>query len=672
MARSYIKRNPEYWQSRSAGKVNESAAIPAITIQAAPAEKATRNPNPFPELNYGSEYVDKTPMEVAYANSPTAAPSVVYRSRQENNGGADFYAFQNIRALPSALGNYAGNRDFVGVKDAIDLCVRAYGGVPVLRNAIEVSVEFSSQPLWLKCSNQTVKTFFQEWLQAIQVDKLKEQFFREYYRSGNVFLYKFDGKFGQSYYKNLQQSFGAKENKVPIRYELLNPSNIFAPTGLTYPHTYARMLSTYDIERLRNPLSEQDKQVFNSLPNDVKSQLKAGSSSAYGLWIPLEPKRLRFSFYKKQSYEPMAIPMAYPVLPSIEWKLALTKMDMSLARTLERAILLITTGEEPNEYNGGNGINQNNIARLQSLFNNQTLARVLVADYSTKGEWLIPEIQDILGPEKYEIVDRDIREGLQSILMGEDKFANAQIKAKVFIQRLVEGQNTFLNDFLMPEVKMICDIMGFRTVPKIGFQKISLSDEIVFARVATQMAQLGLLTADELNTALETGVLPDKDESESNQVEYKALRDKGLYSPLLGGPKEEAGRPDGTSGVKQTTKKMSPQGTTSRGSEGFSTKSYAEGLKAGQSLVNSISTALQKKFKVKSLTDQQKLVAASFAKSIMATSSMDKWESLVVNALKSPPVISKEVANEIDAIRQEYDVDDWDATILRASKVKVG
>ena len=676
MPRTYTKRNSEYWDNRTAAKTTPS--LPPITIQNVPAVASAPsvNPNPFPEINYGSEFYEKTPTQVAYASNPTAAPSVVYRERQQNDGTADYYAFQNIRALPSALVNYLGNRDYVGVKNAIDLCIRAYGGVPVLRNAIEVSVEFSNQPLWIKCENQTVKTFFQEWFEALQMNKLKEQFFREYYRSGNVFLYKFDGKFGPAYYKNMQQSFAIKENRIPIRYELLNPSNVFVPTGLTFPHTYARLLSMYDIERLKNPLTEQDRQVFNSLPDQVKSQLKGNTINPYGVWIPLDPKRLRFAFYKKQGYEPMAIPMAYPVLPSIEWKLALTKMDVGLSRTLERAILLITTGEGPNQYNGGNGINQNNIGRLQSLFNNQTIARTLVADYTTKGEWLIPEIQDILGPQKYEVVDRDIREGLQSILMGDDKFANAQIKAKVFIQRLVEGQNIFLNDFLLPEIKMVCDAMGFRTMPKVGFQKINLSDEIVFARIVTQMAQLGLLTADEANTALQTGVLPDKQESQQNQEEYKKLRDKGLYAPLTGGAgaggggSNPNGRPGGTTGIKQTTKQVSPQGTT-RASEGFSIKSYTEGLRAGEQLVNTVAKAMQKKFKVKVLNDEQNKVVQTFAKAIMSIYPIEEWSTSVASFIKKPSQIPDAVANEVDEIMQQYDVDSWDATVLRHCKISV-
>ncbi len=49
------------------------------------------------------------------------------------------------------------------------------------------------------------------------------------------------------------------------------------------------------------------------------------------------------------------------------------------------------------------------------------------------------------------------------------------------------------------------------------------------------MAQMGLLDPDELNKAIETGILPTKEESLENQKEYIKNRKNGLYTPLLGG-----------------------------------------------------------------------------------------------------------------------------------------
>jgi len=656
MARSYIKRDTTYWQARKQGI--QPAAAP-IVVQAAPVA-VERKPVPFPNVEYGNTFVSE-------AAGGTVAPSTGNtRSRQVNDGTIDGGAFQNLASmrLPWNIAN-----GYVGVKDAIELCCKAYTGVPIFRNAIEVAVEFSNTSLHLKTDNKTVKRFFEEWFYAIQINKLKEEWFREYYRSGNVFLYKFSGKFGPKQFVGLQQIFGSapKENTLPIRYSLLNPVNIFVQSGLTFPYTYVRLLSTFEIERLKHPLTPQDKQVFDQLPKYVKDQIKQANNFPLGLYIPVEPERLRFAFYKKQSYEPLATPMGYPVLPYIEWKLTLQKMDKSLAREIEQAILLVTTGEGPNEWNGGNGINQNNIARLQNLLNNQTISRALVADYTTKAQWLIPPIEKILGPEKYQIVNEDIKEGLQSILLdaGKDaKFATAQIKAKIFIQRLEEGQRVFLHDFLLPEIRFICENMGFRNLPEVEFEKINLQDETTMARVYTQMSQLGLLTPNELVNALETGVLPSPDEMAEDQTAYKAARDKGLYQPLAPAQQGEAGRPAGTSGIKQSTKRVSPQGTKAA----FSISAYMRGLQTGDQLKAAIEAELRKQFKLKAsaaLGDKQIQAIDKLARAIMATTSQDKWMASAAAAVAKPPALSAETLEEIDTFAKAYEVDSWDAIVLR-------
>ena len=583
--------------------------------------------------------------------------------------------------MPLTFAGYGDQRQYNGVKDAVDLCMRAWTGFSAFRNAVEVAVEFSDQPLvWKFGGNKAMETFFREWCNAVKMNQLKRESLREYWRSGNVFLYKFMGKFGPTYYKNFQQSFGAKDNKIAIRYYLINPANVFVPTGLTFPYTYVRLLSTYEIERLRDPMTPQDKQVYDDLPQFVKDQIKVTAAYPLGIYIPMEPERLRFMFYKKQSYEPLSVPMGYPIMADIEWKLCLKKMDMQLARTIEHAILLVTTGETGTEYNGGNGINPNNIARLQALMTNQTVGRVLVADFTTKAEWLIPDIDKILGPDKYQIVNEDIQEGLQSIFAGKDsKFANAQTKAKIFIQRLKESQKIFIDDFLMPEIVQICDAMGFRSIPEVSFQQIDLDDDAVMMRVYAQLGQLGILTADQVVNAMETGVLPDKEEMEKAQEDYTKKREKGLYLPLVGASMQDGqepgaggggptGRPPGTTGIKQSTKKVSPIGT-GRGSTAFSIKAYKDHLVASQSLIEQIGSTFRKRSKVKSLNEAQNQVVQSLAKIIMASHPVEKWNESIASTVERPTMIPGDIASEIDQICSDYNVDAFDATILRRCKV---
>ena len=85
-----------------------------------------------------------------------------------------------------------------------------------------------------------------------------------------------------------------------------------------------------------------------------------------GVMISLDPYRLIFSFYKKQDYEPFAIPFGFPVLDDINWKIELKKVDQAITRTIENVILLVTMGNTPDK----GGINPNNLKAMQSLFQN--------------------------------------------------------------------------------------------------------------------------------------------------------------------------------------------------------------------------------------------------------------------------------------------------------------
>jgi hypothetical protein len=131
----------------------------------------------------------------------------------------------------------------------------------------------------------------------------------------------------------------------------LNPYDIVATKGSSFETgLYEKILSEYDIERLKNPKTEYDQQVFEALDDDTKEKIKNGKyNSAMELSIKLDPGHLVYSFYKKQDYEPFAIPFGYPVLDDINFKLELKKLIKLYVSTIENVILLITMGAEPDK-----------------------------------------------------------------------------------------------------------------------------------------------------------------------------------------------------------------------------------------------------------------------------------------------------------------------------------
>jgi len=647
--RKYEKKNLDYWNNVKRVVVEEAVAKEVVQRQL------------MPTLDY--KFDDNEHFTAVAACGGGA-------SRSYRDGGSpevspiDAYANIDSQILPWETSNGR-----ISISRAIILAQKAYAGVAVVRNTIESQVEFSNSRIHLKGSNTTANDFYKAWFDVIGLFKVKEQFFRERYCSGNWFVYKMMGRIPDSQMAKVK-GIGVKGNLIPIRYYTLNPSQVYLQNGLGYsPGQWVKIMSSYEIDRLRFPQTDEDRQVFNSLPPETKDLIKRGGGLGE-LYIPLDPKRLRYVFYKKQDYQPMAIPMVYPVLNDIEWKLELKKMDMSLSRTIEQVILLITTGEKTDQYGGG--INPENLANLRTIFNSQTLGRVLVADYTTKAEWKIPDIGAILGPEKYKQVEQDIKEGLQSIMMGDDKFANAQIKAKVFIERMKEGQEAFLNEFLIPEMRIIAEQMNFKSIPEVEFEEIDITDPSVMARIFLRMAEVGLLTPDELNTALTSGVLPESETSKHSQTEYKKERDKGLYAPLIGGAKDPAaganGRPQGTK-APQSTKKMTPQGTKGSDVEEenrYSQAKFIELVPIANSLKKLVKAELCKKYKLdqNTLNHEQEELVETLTKCIVVNESPDDWTSKTAKMyIKEPKIISDDIGNVIDDIAVSHDLSGWNASL---------
>ena len=602
-------------------------------------------------------------------------------------------SFLNIRACPNPF--YEG-RSFFEVRDAILLCQKAYWNFPLLKNVIDVMTELTNSRCYLEGGNQTTRDFIGAWWDRIGFRSLKEEFFREFWRSGTVPIYRFDAEYDPKDITQMTQVYGSmKSLEVPIRYIILNPASIQVEANISFLRpVYYKVLSNYELARIRNPKTPEDRAVLDSLPPENRRQVLEGVTPS----LLLDPDHLTMVFYKKQAYEPMAVPFAYPVLEDIDAKMELKRIDRKIARQADRTLLLITAGAKPDE----GGINYNTIKSLQALFQNESVNRTLVADYTVKGEWLIPDINKVLGSEKYDQLDKDIMAGLNAIIFNDkEKFANASIKVQIFVERLKEARSSFLENFLNPEIKRICKQLGAKNYPVARFEEINLRDDLQFSRLYTQLAQIGLLTPNELFDALDTGKLPQQADSLADQLEYKTHRENGLYLPLVGASVQDpgidgatipaqlgikppfgankpkgkgakskgtgtgggAGRPGGSSGP-QAAKKISPMGTPSRS---LSTAKLAQVSVAADTLKSNLEKKLTRKFKIKKLDETQQVTANLIVQSIMANEEIGKWNESIASYIEHPKEIDPAVEVDIDNICLVHDVDPYLASIVRLS-----
>jgi hypothetical protein len=558
-----------------------------------------------------------------------------------------------------------GGCTYISIGDVITLSQKAYFNIAVYRNTIDTQTEFCNSKLHFRGGSDKSRTFFEAWYKKIKGPDLSEQFFREYYRSSNFFAYKTYYTIDSEELKRLRNEFGAAEipnnllnKKIPLRYVVLNPADICCEGSLSFSDLeYSKLLNDYELSRLKNASTPEELEFLNSLDPKTKKGIKDGSSPI----IKLHQDRLISVFAKKQDYEPFSIPIYYPVLFDLNLKLQFKKAEIAVAKTVDYLILLITLGDKDN------GVDAKTALALQEIFKKDSVERVMIADYTTKAEFIIPDLNKILGPQKYEVVNRDIASGLMNIFYEDQKFASGLIKTKIFLERLNEARQAYLNRFLIPEMEKIAEEISLRDIPTPVFEQIDVQDEIQLQKNYLRLVELGIITPEEFFEASETGLLPDGEQSVESQTEYKKLRDKGLYKPLLGGATDEAGagRPGGAK-APQTKKTVSPQKSV-----GFSMTKIKDSAIAISRLSESVEVEFKKKNKLQRLSAKNKNAAYELTKAIVANETPDKWGESVANYVNDPMTLVKTPREEVLEMAAEHGVEPFLGFILLNSKTEI-
>lgn len=325
-------------------------------------------------------------------------------------------------------------------------------------------------------------------------------------------------------------------------------------------------------------------------------------------------------------------------------------------------------GAEPDK----GGINPRNMEAMQNLFKNESVGRVLVSDYTTKAQFVIPDIGKVVGPSKYEVINNDIKEGLQNVIIGDERYSNTQVKAKIFLERLEESRNAFVYDFLQPQVKMICQNLGFRKYPTVKFEQTDIKDEVQLQRVATRLMELGIITPEQGMDVLEKGSYPKPRDMQAAQEQYIKQRKEGMYNPIVGGvpmiepeigndssdPKttQEVGRPVGTSGIPQDN---------SSAEELYSRQDLQGIIYATEELRNQGYKIMRKKLNKKSLKKTEKTMIDELCESVILASLEDSWENQLQSCITNPNEIeSLDVNSQIQELSLKHNLDLYSAAIL--------
>lgn len=544
----------------------------------------------------------------------------------------------------------------ISIADAIRMCQKAYWNVAIFRSTIDIQTEFSNARLHFKSNNKRVVKFYENWYKKINGWSFAEKFFLEWFRSGNVFIYKFNAPLDlKEYRKYTRASESIAGEEIPLRYIIINPADVRCRGASTFLNAkYSKLLNRYELDRLKNPSTDEEKQFVESLSEENKKSLKSGSQP---MW-DIDPKNLIAIFCGKTDYEALAVPMYYPVLSDIDLKLEFKKAEKVLARTVDQAVLLMTAGEKDAKPSA----NQRILADLAEVFSAESVGRVVISDYTTKGEWLIPDLNKVFGPEKYTVVNADIASGLMNLFFGEEKYANSMVKIQIFLERLNHARDAYINYFLKPEMELIAKTFGFQTIPEVEFEEIDIKDQLEYDKLFVRMAELGLFTPEETFTAIKTRQFPLRDDSKMAQEDFKADKEKGLYEPLINNKKQENGRPAGTK-APQSTKKVTPIGASVE--EGYSALEITASIKDFYSLLDKVENDYKSTHSITRLSKKHRDVCRNLAENFAASFPRSKWDSF--NQLDAN---NKDFnySNEVLDIAARHDLSIYLASILANSK----
>jgi hypothetical protein len=175
--------------------------------------------------------------------------------------------------------------------------------------------------------------------------------------------------------------------------------------------------------------------------------------------------------------------------------------------------------------------------------------------------------------------------------------------------------------------------------------------------------ELGILTPEQGLQAIESNTLPDAETMIEEQKAYKALRDDGLYQPLIGGAQGDAGRPDGANAPKSVT----PIGSGAS-EQKFSLTKVKNNLIRANELYENVVSHLKETQNIKRFSKLQKEVAQQITHLIVANEEPDNWKKKISDYCESPMDKNEKRVKEVIEIAVAHQLDNYLASILLASK----
>ncbi len=453
-------------------------------------------------------------------------------------------------------GSFGGN-DSTKYHRIIKECTEVYYTTPVIRNIIDLMVDFASEGLTISHKAESQKRFFQRWADRSGFSDIIPRIFHTLLLTGNCVVLRRTGKITTTTKKELLKanlkSEKVRPNIVPIGYTILNPtritienSEIFGDKNIFFT------LNKSDIDRLKKPKTKKDIEVIQSLPPEfVEEAIKKGV-------VQLDSSRVTVLNYKKLPWQTWAFPLIFSALDDINFKKMLRQMDSSSAADVIKSIVLFKLGN----MKEGFPPDKKRFQKLASLLKSVSSAKNIVWDDLISIETSYPPIDKILGKEKYEVVDRDILSnfGVSEVLVSgrTGNYSSGFLSVRTLQEKLETLRESVLREFIKKELSLVRRAVKFNKEPLVRFSTMSLRDESSEKKLITGLVDRKIVSPQ---TALESFNLDW--ELEQSRLEKSAKSKVEVTGPYDNKKEEKKpnGRPTLTEDIPQEEKRSTkPKG----------------------------------------------------------------------------------------------------------------
>ena len=454
-------------------------------------------------------------------------------------------------------------------KELFQRSLRYYVEQDLYGSIIDTLTNLASKGFENDLDDPKIKLFYDVWNLDVNFKQIINWIFFDFFRVGMVRTYKIVGKYepgitylssvpGQSVERSILRNISARANKIneirknshsykeysakkkkwssgyiPIAYTVLNPLNIEITGSLLFNDSKVTLTPSDEIKKMlqknQGDLSEDEKEIVKLLTTEFKNAVKNGGA------IPLDPMYVGSIDYRKMPYERYPRPRGVKSFEAIEYKTSLRQADLSTLDGITNYILKVTIGND--EFPA----NQTQLETVAKLFDNTSKSFDVVWNHTLEIEKIVsPEIESILGQEKYNQVNEDITSALamsRALIDGNGDLnsTSASLLAGSLTEEISYARYQ-VEMWIYNEYRDIAESQGFDRFPKVRWDNTILKNIILYMSAVQTLVDRRMLS---YRTALEQLGFEYDNEFANMQEELPSVKE-GILG-IVGSPFQRSG-----------------------------------------------------------------------------------------------------------------------------------